>query len=282
VQTSIFFSAQHCTEVSVQAPSFSGVFCNNFLFFGIGKVRLANVFYINLLDLVSCIVFFFVLYFACAGARFIMVRNTGKVLPAEDDPGKGSQVENSSGGEKDDSATGKEEQATMGVWKRPAESKTKSGGKKTDNGGSWSHSKSKGSPGKGASRSDVMDLISDSISSFKTEIQGMIREALFPTQEGRSQDHVAFDLPEHAETEDLDGQDDSVAICGDPAPKRAWSKERAVTSEHNPSSFTLPWIALQLIKVMIILILIQTRGGREKGFLFLFTSSNFLRLTEHS
>jgi hypothetical protein len=50
-----------------------------------------------------------------AGARFIMVRNTGKVLPAEDDPGKGSQVENSSGGEKDDSASGKEEQATKGV-----------------------------------------------------------------------------------------------------------------------------------------------------------------------
>ena len=98
--------------------------------------------------------------------------------------------------------------------KRPAESKTKSGGKKTDNCGSLSHSKSKGSPGKGVSRSDVMDLISDSIASFKTEIQGMIREALFPIQEGRSQDHMAFDLPEHAETEDLDGQDDSLLLWG--------------------------------------------------------------------
>jgi hypothetical protein len=43
-----------------------------------------------------------------------------------------------------------------------------------------------------------------------------------------------------------------------------------------------PSIALRLIKVMRILILIQTRRGREKGFSFLFTSSNFLRLTEHS
>ena len=48
-----------------------------------------------------------------------MVRNTGKVLPAENDPGEGSQVENSSGGEKDDSASGKEEQTTTGVGKRP-------------------------------------------------------------------------------------------------------------------------------------------------------------------
>ena len=42
----------------------------------------------------------------------------------------------------------------------------------------------------------------------------MIREALFPIQEGRSQDHMAFDLPEHAETEDLDGQDDSLLLWG--------------------------------------------------------------------
>jgi hypothetical protein len=94
------------------------------------------------------------------------------------------------------------------------------------------------------SSSDVTDLISDSIVSFKTEIQGMIREALFPTQEGRSQGHVVSDLPEHAETKDdvvdLDDQDDSVSFCGDPAPKHAWSKERAVTSEQNHSSFTLP------------------------------------------
>ena len=72
----------------------------------------------------------------------------------------------------------------------------------------------------------------------------MIREALFPTQEGRSQDHVVSDLPEHAETEDdvvdLHDQDDSVSFCGDLAPKHAWSKERAVTSEQNHSFFTLP------------------------------------------
>jgi len=66
--------------------------------------------------LIRSIVSYFSLFcfFARAGAWFIMVRNTGKVLPAEDDPGKGSQVESSSGGEKDDSASGKEKQATTG------------------------------------------------------------------------------------------------------------------------------------------------------------------------
>ena len=136
-----------------------------------------------------------------------------------------------------------------------------------------SHSKSKGSPGKGVSRSDVMDLISDSIASFKTEIQGMIREALFPTQEGRSQDHVVSDLPEHAETEDdvvdLHDQDDSVSFCGIWHLNMLGQRKGLLLVNRIIVPLPYPRIALRLINVMRILSLLQTiitllKRGRGK------------------